>query len=168
MKGHAHLPRVRRQPAGPSIGLRLATIFGALAASVGAASPLAALATDAPATLRAEYEKPDEYGCKLPATAVQVLDLAGDGASYYVVDEGKLVCKGANPFCGSGGCGVSVYVMKNGAPKSILNDLVQRFRLRRAGRGYELLTIHKTVSPSVFRFAKGCSIEVGSKDGPSC
>jgi hypothetical protein len=125
------------------------------------------IAAEIPASIRAKYEKQDEYTCKVPAKAVQRADFQGDGTPFYLVDEGKLVCKGT-PFCGSGGCGVAVDVKSGDGYKSILTELVQRYSVRKAGAGSELLLEFKTAGKARYRFEKGCAVEIGAGKPPAC
>jgi hypothetical protein len=125
------------------------------------------MAAEIPPSIRADYEKPDEYACKVPAKAVQRVDLQGDGTPFFIVDEGRLICKGS-PYCGSGGCGVTVYVRSGQGFKAILNELVQRYSVRKAGAGSELLLQFKTAGKARYRFEKGCAVEIGAGKPPAC
>jgi hypothetical protein len=125
-------------------------------------------AAEIPASIRAEYENADSEGCKLPARAAQLLDLQGDGTEFYVVDSLKLDCPGVNPYCGSGGCGVDVFVRKPEGFVRILQDSVQSFRLSKIGGGYQLVTRHKTLGPTRYEFVRSCAVEIGSQEPPSC
>ncbi|MFI4996387.1 MAG: hypothetical protein ACHQAQ_11470 [Hyphomicrobiales bacterium] len=140
---------------------------GILAAAALAILAVGATAAEIPDPIRAEYEKADEYACKLPARAVQRVNLQGDGTPFYVVDEGKLACKGS-PFCGSGGCGLAVYKKTADGYKAILTELVQRHSFRKAGAGTELLLEYKTVGKARYRFENGCAIEIGTRKPPAC
>ena len=129
---------------------------------------VAAQSAEIPASIRAEYENADSEGCKLAPQAVQSLDLQGDGTPYYLVDNAKLACPGSNPYCGSGGCGLDVFTGKAGGFVRILQDIVQSYRVSKAGAGYELQARHKSEKPSRYRFKGGCAVEIGSAEPPSC
>jgi hypothetical protein len=74
---------------------------------------------------------------------LSVDDLNGDGGEDWIVDFAKLRCAGApNPFCGSGGCSLQIFFWSGGSRwKSVFDDLVQQYRLTRAGgrRGIEIV-----------------------------
>ena len=69
-------------------------------------------------------------------------DLNGDGGEDWIVDFSKLRCDGsANPFCGSGGCSLQIFLWSAGdAWKSVFDDVVQQYRLTRVQgrRGIEI------------------------------
>jgi hypothetical protein len=150
-----------------------------LALAVGAALAPATFgaqveAAGVPAAIGAEYEKADESACKVPARAVRQVYFQGDRTPFYVVDEHEVECKevGSSPYCGSGGCGLSVFVQMSDGYKSILNDLVVRHSIRKIGRGAELLVVHKSITGKPrygrYRFEKGGAIEIGAGKPPSC
>ena len=74
---------------------------------------------------------------------LSVDDLNGDGGEDWIVDFAKLNCAGApNPFCGSGGCSLQIFFWSGGSTwKSVLDDLVQQYRLTRVQgrRGIEIV-----------------------------
>lgn len=60
-------------------------------------------------------------------------DLNGDGGEDWIVDFSKFRCKGSpNPFCGSGGCSLQIFLWSSGSVwKSVFDDIVQKYRLIR-------------------------------------
>ena len=64
-------------------------------------------------------------------------DLTRRGGPDWIVDFAKLRCGGApNPFCGSGGCALQIFVWtdKDGWT-SAFSELVTKYRVRKTGRG---------------------------------
>lgn len=74
---------------------------------------------------------------------LRVDDLNGDGGEDWIVDYTKLDCAGeTNPFCGSGGCSLSIYFWSGGSTwKQVFDDTVRGYRFRSAG-GRRLMEIH--------------------------
>jgi hypothetical protein len=62
-------------------------------------------------------------------------DLNGDGGEDWIVDFAKLRCAGAtNPFCGTGGCSLQIFLWSNGSTwKSAFDELVRSYRLTKTG-----------------------------------
>jgi hypothetical protein len=73
---------------------------------------------------------------------LSVNDLNGDGGEDWILDFSKLACEGStNPFCGSGGCSLQIFLWSSGSTwKSVFDDVVQRYRLMRVQgrRGIEM------------------------------
>jgi hypothetical protein len=69
-------------------------------------------------------------------------DLNGDGGEDWIVDFSKFGCAGsANPFCGSGGCSLQIFLWSSGSTwRSVFDDVVQQYRLMRVQgrRGIEI------------------------------
>jgi hypothetical protein len=69
-------------------------------------------------------------------------DLNGDGGEDWIIDFSKLRCAGSpNPFCGSGGCSLQIFLWSSGSTwRSVFDELVQQYRLTRiqGRRGIEL------------------------------
>jgi hypothetical protein len=66
------------------------------------------------------------------ANFLRVDDLNGDGGEDWVVDFSKFECAGtmpSQPFCGSGGCSVSIYLWSGGSTwTKAFDETVQTFR----------------------------------------
>jgi len=63
---------------------------------------------------------------------MRVEDLNGDGGEDWVLDFSKFECAGTlppQPFCGSGGCSLSIYLWAGGSTwQKALDETVQTFR----------------------------------------
>jgi hypothetical protein len=66
------------------------------------------------------------------ANFLRVDDLNGDGGEDWVLDFSKFECAGSvpsQPFCGSGGCSLSIYLWSGGAAwTKAFDETVQTFR----------------------------------------
>jgi hypothetical protein len=66
------------------------------------------------------------------ADFLRVRDLNGDGGEDWVVDFAKFECAGTvppQPFCGSGGCSLSIYLWSGGSTwDKAFDETVQTFR----------------------------------------
>jgi hypothetical protein len=62
-------------------------------------------------------------------------DLNGDGNEDWIVDYAKLKCDGStNPFCGSGGCSLTIYFWTAGDRwKSVFDETVQSYKVIKSG-----------------------------------
>lgn len=69
-------------------------------------------------------------------------DFNGDGAEDWIVDFSKFGCSGAaNPFCGSAGCSLQIFLWSSGSTwRSVFDGVVQQYRLVRVQgrRGIEM------------------------------
>lgn len=86
---------------------------------------------DAAKTCRDMGGRPDT------AAMLEVQDLDGDGGEDWIVDYAKMRCAGIpNPFCGSGGCSLTIYVWAGGGNwTKVFDAVVQSWRF--AARGGE-------------------------------
>lgn len=75
-----------------------------------------------------------DLGGKPNAEAMLTVDdVNGDGAEDWIVDYAKLVCAGAtNPFCGTGGCSLQIFLWSGGSSRKLAFDEVPR--------GYKFVT----------------------------
>lgn len=73
---------------------------------------------------------------------LSVDDLNRDSAEDWLVDYSKMACEGAtNPFCGSGGCSLSIYLWrKESIWRLVYDDLVNGFEVRKTGKVPLLIT----------------------------
>jgi len=56
---------------------------------------------------------------------LKVNDLNGDGAEDWIVDYKKFVCAGTtNPFCGTGGCSLQIFLWSTGSSWTLAFDEV--------------------------------------------
>ena len=64
---------------------------------------------------------------------LSVDDLNGDGGEDWIIDFSKLRCAGSpNPFCGSGGCSLQIFLWSQGSVWiSVFDGVVQKYRLLR-------------------------------------
>lgn len=66
------------------------------------------------------------------ASFLRVEDINGDGGEDWVVDFSKFECPGtvpSQPFCGTGGCSVSIYLWSGGSTwTKAFDETVQAFR----------------------------------------
>ena len=127
--------------------------------------PLAA--KELPSQIKYLYEESEEFGCKIVDGSFQILKLQGDNVNFFVIDSSKIPCK-KTAFCGSGGCGLEIYVEKFGSYKKIFDDLVQGHFFKKSKKGYELFVERKTVGTARYRFDSKCAKEVGKNDDPLC
>ncbi len=69
-------------------------------------------------------------------------DLNSDGGEDWIVDFSKFGCSGStNPFCGSAGCSLHIFLWSSGSTwRSVFDDVVQQYRLTRmqGRRGIEI------------------------------
>jgi hypothetical protein len=66
---------------------------------------------------------------------LSVDDFNGDGGEDWIVDYKKLQCAGtANPFCGSGGCTLQVFLWSGGSKwNKAFDELVRSYKFVRTG-----------------------------------
>jgi hypothetical protein len=90
---------------------------------------VAAQVEDAAKTCRDMGGKPDTDAM------LSVADVNGDGVEDWVVDYSRLRCAGTpNPFCGSGGCSLQIFLgSQRGSWKMVFDSLVQSFSFGTAG-----------------------------------
>lgn len=69
-------------------------------------------------------------------------DINGDGREDWLVDYSKMKCDGTtNPFCGTGGCSLSIYLWKKDATwRLVYDDMVQSFEINKTGTRRTLIT----------------------------
>ena len=93
-------------------------------------------------------------------------DLNGDGGEDWIVDYKKLQCAGTpNPFCGSGGCALQIFLWSSGSNwTKVFDDTVQTNHFAKA-RGHRVLEVKFGGSacgktnyqncPKTYRFERG-------------
>jgi hypothetical protein len=98
-------------------------------------------------------------------------DLNGDGAEDWIVDYKKLQCAGTpNPFCGSGGCMLQIFLWSGGSTwTKAFDDTVQSYRFINSG-GQRALEVKFSGSacgkvnaqscPKTYRFQRGNLVPV--------
>jgi hypothetical protein len=128
--------------------LRLVCGLGCAAVAVIGAAVLPAVAADMPAEVAHAVEEAQQYCRNEGGTPRQdagfsrVLDLNGDGREDWILNFSKFHCVGSippEPYCGSGGCGLMVFVWQEGSAwKQVFDGVVQRFRLFKAKSGFRL------------------------------
>lgn len=76
----------------------------------------------------------------------RLADFNGDGLPDYLLDYGTVECLGGemvNPFCGSGGCTLDIFVSAAGGYRQAYGDNVRNWSLARdAGRPVLVLGLH--------------------------
>ena len=104
-----------------------------------------ALSTQEPEVVAKEVREAEEQ-CRVDggrplkrANFLRVLDLNNDGGEDWVLDFSKFECAGtvpSQPFCGSGGCSVSIYLWSGGSTwAKAFDETVQTFRfIKQNGR----------------------------------
>ena len=137
----------------------LIAISFAVVAMLASAPARAAMEPDVVAAEVREAAKTcrDMGGRPDTAAMLKVQDLDGDGGEDWIVDYAKMRCAGtSNPFCGSGGCGLTVYVWAGGANwTKVFDSVVQSWRF--VSRGGQ----------STFHVSFGGS-ECGKSNAESC
>lgn len=106
---------------------------------------------------------------------LSVDDINGDSGEDWVVDYSKMTCEGTtNPFCGSGGCSLSIYLWKRDSTwRLAYDDMVQSFEINKTDKSRTLVT---QSSPDAcdkadgaceekFRITKDSIRLVGDRDG---
>jgi hypothetical protein len=94
----------------------------------------AAHAADAPDNVQAEVKDAakqctDLGGKPNTEAMLKALDFTGKGGPDWIIDYAKLDCAGTtNPFCGTGGCSLSLYVYEGGSTwKQVLDETVRAY-----------------------------------------
>jgi hypothetical protein len=123
----------------------MARFFGIVLACAMTAFAVPALAASEPGNVTAQVEDAakscrDMGGKPNTEAMLSVNDYNGDGVEDWIVDYSKLDCAGAvNPFCGSGGCSLQIFLGSNGNGwKLSFDELVRSYRLERSG-GHPML-----------------------------
>ncbi len=79
----------------------------------------------------------------------RIADLNGDGRPDYLLDYGEMECVGGdipNPFCGSAGCTLDIFVSTEDGYRQAYGDIVRAWSLANArGRAVLLLGLHGSV-----------------------
>lgn len=113
-----------------------AALLGATMLAGGTAQ--AAMAPDnVAAELQAAAKECRESGGRPNTDAMlKALDFTGKGGPDWIVDFAKLRCEGAlNPFCGSGGCGLELFVYTSGSNwEKAFDENVLSYRIVKVNR----------------------------------
>jgi hypothetical protein len=138
-------------------------------------SPLPALAAPYPPPIAAavrEREKAcTDQGGRPAASArfVRRVNLDGDGKDDFIIHDGLFRCtKGTPGFCGSGGCGMAVFLSSaRGGLKRVLEETGSGYGVTKA-RGGARVTFRTRRGPATYRFAGGCAIPVAGGGERRC
>lgn len=143
-----------------SIVCAVALILAAPVRAAMAPDNVAAQARDAAKICR------DMGGTPNSEAMLKVDDLNGDGCEDWIVDYKKLRCGGKpNPFCGSGGCALQIYLCAKGPTwTKAFDETVQTYRFSKT-HGHRSLEVKFGGSacgktnyqscPKTYRFERG-------------
>jgi hypothetical protein len=74
----------------------------------------------------------------LGADAIRKLDLSGDGLTDYVIYDEHTTCGGLPTGCGSGGCGLTIFMQTPKGLMRVFNDVGGPLKISKNGKGYLL------------------------------
>jgi hypothetical protein len=116
------------------VAVLMALLPNGMARSAQEPDVVAKAVRDAEEQCRADGGRPLKRG-----NFLRVDDLNGDGGEDWVLDFSKFECAGTvppQPFCGSGGCSLSIYLWSGGSAwQKAFDETVQTFRfVRQDGR----------------------------------
>lgn len=88
-----------------------------------------------------------------------VNDVNGDGGEDWIVDFAKFECKdGINPMCGSGGCGLQIYLWDGATAWNLaFDETVRRYKFGKSG-GKPVLTVTFAGAACDRPNAKSCTV----------
>ena len=119
---------------------RMKTSIRPLLAALLLTLAVAAQAADAPDNVQAEVADAaktcTDLGGKPNTDAMlRALDFTGKGGPDWIIDYAKLDCAGTtNPFCGTGGCSLQLYVYEGGSTwKQVLDETVRAYSVVKIG-----------------------------------
>ncbi|HWG04300.1 MAG TPA: hypothetical protein VG271_04735 [Beijerinckiaceae bacterium] len=117
---------------------------------------------------RQAYCKGETKPLQLGDGAIRKLDLAGDGHVDYILDDSKVSCAGDYMECGSGGCGVLIFMQTTAGYTKVFDDIGGKISIARHGKGY-MVGIPQRDGP-VLRlvFAKGCAVDLAHRGTRHC
>jgi len=132
----------------PAAFIRLVSGLGCAAAALIGAAVLPAAAADMPAEVVHAVGEAEQY-CRgeggtprQDAGFSRVLDLNGDGGEDWILDFSKFHCVGSippEPYCGSGGCSLIIFVWKEGSAwAQAFDGVAQKYRLLKSKPGFRL------------------------------
>ncbi len=117
---------------------------------------------------RQAYCKGEAKPLRLGDSAIRKLDLAGDGHLDYILDDSEVTCAGDYFECGSGGCGVSIFMQTTAGYTKVFDNIGGKISIARHGKGYMVGIPQRDGHGLRLVFAKGCAFDLAHRGARLC
>jgi hypothetical protein len=105
---------------------------------------------------------------KLGPDAIRKLDLSGEGHADYILDDSAVSCGGEYGWCGSGGCGVVIFMQTANGYAKVFDDLGGSLKVMRKDKGYMIVVPQRDSAGARLVFDHGCAVNLAHGKSRSC